>query len=86
MKIMRVLFFTLYFLMIGACSNQSDELDHHEIVKNELLIIISLIGEPCGEVVEYEIVTEHYYSIECKSADKYKLQVSKEGKIILSKA
>ncbi len=76
-------------ILVQACSNDSDEqsatvsddAEHAEIIKRNLFAIVSLQGEPCQQVILYEVQDELDYVATCETGDRYRVHVSSEGKV-----
>jgi hypothetical protein len=53
--------------------------------RQDLTAVIALQGKPCGEVVSYETLGENDYVATCKDGNRYRVYVSKEGRVVVEK-
>ncbi len=72
-----------------ACSESGSERaevapknqEHTEIVKRDLFAIISLQGEECRRVIQYEHQADLDYMATCENGNRYRIHVSPEGNV-----
>ncbi|MCK5498689.1 MAG: hypothetical protein KAI77_05785 [Gammaproteobacteria bacterium] len=63
-------------------SAYADEiLSHDEIVKRDLLVVVAAHGVVCTAVTLYQKITNHDYVATCEGGDKYRVNVSDEGRV-----
>jgi hypothetical protein len=71
-------------LALGACGEAKPP-SHEDIVRKDLAAIIDLQGSPCGQVVAFEMDRQLDYRVECETGHVYRIHVSPEGHVNLSK-
>ncbi len=63
-------------------SAHADEiLTHDEIIKRDLLVVVTAHGVLCTAVNLYQKITNHDYVATCESGDKYRVNVSADGRV-----
>jgi hypothetical protein len=78
----RVLAQSLFVLAcVAAPSFAADD----EALKKDLTAVIALQGLPCGEVVAVTVKAESDYAVSCKDANKYRVYLNAEGRVIVDK-
>jgi hypothetical protein len=73
------LVFVLAF--VAAPSFAADD----EALKKDLTAVIALQGLPCGEVVAVTVQAESDYAVSCKDANKYRVHLNAEGRVVVDK-
>ena len=85
MKIASIyLVFIIGLIFVQACARSIDgqtptvsaDAEHSDIVKRDLLAIISLQESPCQKVVIYDVQNELDYVATCETGDRYRGHVS----------
>ena len=56
-----------------------------EALKKDLTAVIALQGLPCGEVIAVTVQAESDYAVSCKDANKYRVYLNAEGRVIVDK-
>ena len=56
-----------------------------EALKKDLAAVIALQGLPCGEVVAVTTQAANDYAVSCKDANKYRVYLNAEGRVIVDK-
>ena len=56
-----------------------------EALKKDLTAVIALQGLPCGEVVAVTVQAESDYAVSCKDANKYRVYLNAEGRVVVDK-
>lgn len=56
-----------------------------EELKKDLTAVIALQGLPCGEVVAVTVQAENDYAVSCKDANKYRVYLNAEGRVVVDK-
>ena len=56
-----------------------------EALKKDLTAVIALQGLPCGEVVAVTVQAESDYAVSCKVANKYRVYLNAEGRVVVDK-
>jgi hypothetical protein len=67
--------------LVAAPSFAADD----EALKKDLTAVIALQGLPCGEVVAVTVQAESDYAVSCKDANKYRVYLNAEGRVIVEK-
>jgi len=63
-------------------SAHADEiLSHDEVVKRDLLVVVAAHGVVCTAVTVYKKITNHDYVATCEGGDKYRVNVSDDGRV-----
>jgi len=63
-------------------SAHADEvLTHDEVVKRDLLVVVAAQGVVCTAVTVYKKITNHDYVATCEGGDKYRVNVSDDGRV-----
>jgi hypothetical protein len=56
-----------------------------EALKKDLTAVIALQGLPCGEVIAVTVQAESDYAVSCKDANKYRVYLNAEGRVVVDK-
>jgi hypothetical protein len=64
-----------------SSANAEDTLSHDEVVKRDLLVVVTAQGALCAAVTVYKKITNHDYVATCESGDKYRVHVSADGRV-----
>jgi len=56
-----------------------------EALKKDLTAVIALQGLPCGEVVSVMTLAENDYAASCKDANKYRVYLNADGRVVVEK-
>jgi hypothetical protein len=63
-------------------SARADEISSHdEVVKRDLLVVVTAHGVVCAAVTVYKKITNHDYVATCEGGDKYRVNVSDDGRV-----
>ena len=63
-------------------SASADEiLSHDEVVKRDLLVVVAAQGVVCTAITVYKKITNHDYVATCEGGDKYRINVSDDGRV-----
>ena len=63
-------------------SAHADEvLTHDEVVKRDLLVVVAAHGVVCTAVTVFKKITNHDYVATCEGGDKYRVNVSEDGRV-----
>lgn len=69
------------FVLAALLVSPADAVDTAE----DLTVVITLQGKPCGKVVSYEKLGENDYLARCSSGDIYRIYVNEEGRVAVVK-
>jgi len=71
------------YIMNAAISSAhaDDLLTHDEVVKRDLLVVVVAHGVVCTTITVYEKITNHDYIASCEGGDKYRVNVSHNGRV-----
>jgi hypothetical protein len=72
-------------LFVLACVAVPSFAADDEALKKDLTAVIALQGLPCGEVVAVTVQAESDYAVSCKDANKYRVYLNAEGRVIVDK-
>jgi len=61
--------------------NADEILSHDEVIKRDLLVVVVAQGVLCTSVTVYQKITNHDYVATCESGDKYRVNVSDDGRV-----
>ena len=56
-------------------------LSHDDVVKRDLLVVVAAHGVVCTAVTLYQKITNHDYVATCEGGDKYRVNVSEDGRV-----
>ncbi len=73
--------FTSVMNVVISSANADDVLTHDEVVKRDLLVVVAAQGVVCSAVTVYKKITNHDYVATCESGDKYRINVSDDGRV-----
>ena len=59
--------------------------DQDARVKKDLLTVITLQSQPCGEVLSFQRQGEHDYLVTCQTGDRYHVHLVAEGRVKVEK-
>ena len=62
-------------------ANADEILSHDEVVKRDLLVVVAAHGVVCTAVTLYQKITNHDYVATCEGGDKYRVNVSNDGRV-----
>ena len=62
-------------------ANADEILSHDEVVKRDLLVVVAAHGVVCTAVTLYQKITNHDYVATCEGGDKYRVNVSEDGRV-----
>ena len=62
-------------------ASADDVLSHDEIVKRDLLVVVAAQGVVCTTVTVFKKITNHDYVVNCEGGEKYRVNVSEDGRV-----
>jgi hypothetical protein len=62
-------------------ANADDVLTHDEVVKRDLLVVVVAQGVACTAVTVFKKITNHDYVATCEGGEKYRVNVSEDGRV-----
>ncbi len=62
-------------------ANADDVLTHDEVVKRDLLVVVAAHGVVCTAVTVFKKITNHDYVATCEGGEKYRVNVSEDGRV-----
>ena len=62
-------------------AHADDVLTHDEVVKRDLLVVVAAHGVVCTAVTVYKKITNHDYVATCEGGEKYRVNVSDNGRV-----
>ena len=62
-------------------ADEASDQAHRQIVMTDLFAVISLSGQHCEKVVDYELISEMNYIAICSNGKRYRVGVSPEGRV-----
>ena len=54
-------------------------------VKKDLSTVIALQNKPCGGVVNFQRQGENDYIVTCRTGDRYRVSISEDGRVQITK-
>ncbi len=54
-------------------------------VRKDLFTVITLQGQPCGEVVSFTTKSDNDHSVVCKDGNRYHVYVNAQGRVVVEK-
>jgi hypothetical protein len=76
-----VVLITFLLTIASAGAETKGEAAHRETVKKDLFAVITLNGSHCEEVVDYEIKNDTLYVVTCKNGNRFRVNVTAEGRV-----
>jgi hypothetical protein len=73
-------FMSIINVVIPA-ANAEEILSHDEVVKRDLLVVVAAHGVVCTAVTLYQKITNHDYVATCEDGNKYRVNVSADGRV-----
>lgn len=73
----------LAWLMLACTPTLAAEDD--ERIKKDLSTVIALQNKPCGGVVSFQRQGENDYIVTCRTGDRYRVFVSEDGRVQITK-
>ena len=58
-----------------------EKLSHDEVIKRDLLVIVTAQGALCTAVTLFKKLSNHDYVATCESGDKYRVYVTEDGRV-----
>ena len=80
----RIRIFAYSFLLAGLLAAPSFAQDE-EALKKDLTAVITLHGQPCGEVVAVKVQKENDYIASCKDGNRYHVFENEKGRVVVDK-
>jgi len=62
-------------------ANAEEILSHDDTVKKDLLVVVAAQGVVCTAITVYKKITNHDYVATCEGGDKYRVNVSDDGRV-----
>jgi hypothetical protein len=73
--------FTSVLNTVVPSAHADEVLTHDEVVKRDLLVVVAAQGVVCSAVTVYKKITNHDYVATCEGGDKYRVNVSGDGRV-----
>ena len=64
-----------------ATADDSGDQVHRETVMKDLFAVITLNGQACEQVVDYNVIAPMNYVAICKNGKRYRVGVTPEGRV-----
>jgi hypothetical protein len=68
-------------ITLGLPATAADD----DTLRKDLTAVIALRGLPCGEVTRVERKAENDYVASCKDGNRYRVQISEQGRVVVTK-
>jgi hypothetical protein len=66
---------------VGASSDARSAPPHRDAVMNDLFAVITLNGQHCEQVIDYEVIKDMDYVAICKNGQRYRIDVTPQGAV-----
>ena len=73
--------FVCALLAATVSADESADKAHREVVMKDLFSVITLSGEHCEKVIDYEVIKPMHYVAICKNGKRYHVGVTPEGRV-----
>jgi hypothetical protein len=64
-----------------ATANDTGDQAHQQTVMKDLFAVITLDGQACEQVVDYDVIAPMNYLATCKNGKRYRIGVTPEGRV-----
>lgn len=64
-----------------ATANDTGDQAHQETVMKDLFAVITLNGQACEQVVDFDLIAPMNYVAICKNGKRYRIGVTPEGRV-----